>query len=159
MVRGRRNWSRVRPTSLRHALELCKEHAQEKRNLSVERIAERMGLESHWIIYKWIEGGNIPLVKVPAFEHVCGIDFATRWMASSADKLLIDIPTGKAAKPEDVAALQEVLSTAANELIKFYNGNGDAAATLTAIQKGMEQLAFHRKNVSKSAQPELNLEA
>lgn len=37
-------WKRLRPTSLRHALEACKEHAREVRNLGVERIAEQMGL-------------------------------------------------------------------------------------------------------------------
>lgn len=31
----RRNWKRIRPHSLRYALELCKEHARERRNLSV----------------------------------------------------------------------------------------------------------------------------
>ena len=40
----RRNWKRIQPTSLRNALELCKDHAKERHNLSVERIAEQMGL-------------------------------------------------------------------------------------------------------------------
>lgn len=49
---SRRNWKHIQPTSLRQALELCKDHAKERHNLSVERIAERMGLADHWALYK-----------------------------------------------------------------------------------------------------------
>lgn len=40
---SRRDWKRLRAHSLVHALRLCKEFAQERHNLSVERIADRMG--------------------------------------------------------------------------------------------------------------------
>ena len=69
----RRNWKRIRPHSLRYALELCKEHARERRNLSVERIAELMGLADHWALYKWFQSGRIPANLIRPFEHVCGI--------------------------------------------------------------------------------------
>ena len=48
----RRNWKRLQPTSLRNALELCKEHARERLNRSVERIADEMGITDHWTVYK-----------------------------------------------------------------------------------------------------------
>ena len=41
---SRRNWKRVRPNSLTEALRLCKEFAQTKANMSIERIADRMGV-------------------------------------------------------------------------------------------------------------------
>ncbi|MDO5940617.1 hypothetical protein [Burkholderia cepacia] len=75
---SRRNWKRVRPMSLRHALELCKDYAKERHNLSVERIAERMGLADHWTLYKWFQSGRMPLNLVRPFESACGIDFVTR---------------------------------------------------------------------------------
>jgi len=56
----KRNWKRVQPSSLRNALELCKDYAKERHNLSVERIADRMGLSDHWTVYKWIQTGRIP---------------------------------------------------------------------------------------------------
>jgi hypothetical protein len=40
-TKKRRNWNALQPSSLRQALELCKEYARERRNLSVERIAEK----------------------------------------------------------------------------------------------------------------------
>ena len=61
---SRRNWKRIQPTSLRHALELCKDFAKERHNLSVERIAERMGLTDHWTVYKWIQRRGLPAQKV-----------------------------------------------------------------------------------------------
>ncbi|AOE92049.1 hypothetical protein LBM341_03799 (plasmid) [Ralstonia solanacearum] len=58
----RRNWKRIRPTSLRHALELCKDYAKERHNLSVERIAESMGLADHWTLYKWFQNGRMQAI-------------------------------------------------------------------------------------------------
>jgi len=40
----RRDWKRLRAASLVEALRLCKAYAQERANLSVERIADRMGV-------------------------------------------------------------------------------------------------------------------
>lgn len=151
----RRNWNRIQPTSLRHAMQLCKDHARERHNLSVERIAERMGLTDHWIIYKWIESGRMPAILIPAYEAVCGINYVTRWLAVSADHLLVKIPTGKKAKPEDIQVVQEELNAAVGALIQFTAGRTTAEQTLESIQNALEQLAFHRENVKKHAQPEL----
>lgn len=156
---GRRNWRRVYPTSLRHAIELCKEFALERRHLSVERIAERMALESHWVIYKWIESGRIPAVSIPAYEHVCGADFITRWLASTSGKLLVEIPTGRAASAQEMHQLQEVTNSAVGKLLNFYAGNASAEETLAAVAQALEGLAWHKANVEKSHQPELTLEA
>ena len=78
----RRNWKRIQPTSLRNALELCKDHAKERHNLSVERVAERMGLTDLWTVYKWIQTGRIPANMIRPYEVACGIDYVTRWLAA-----------------------------------------------------------------------------
>ena len=39
---NKRRWKNLHPTSLRSALEACKDFARESANLSVERIAERV---------------------------------------------------------------------------------------------------------------------
>lgn len=153
----RTNWKRLQPTSLRQALEWCKEHAREKRNLSIEGIAAKMGLADHWTLYKWINTGRIPAVMIAPYEAVCGIDFVTRWLAANAGKLIVDIPTGKKAKPEDMVNLQELLNSAVGSLLVFYAGKAEATDTLAAIQHGMEAMAWHRTNVQKHAQPELEL--
>jgi hypothetical protein len=152
---SRRNWKRQIPTSLRHALELCKDFAKERHNLSVERIAERMGEADHWTLYKWLQNGRIPAVLIPAYESACGIDFVTRWLASAAGKLVIDIPTGRKLKTTDVAALQETLHATVGALMNFYAGKEAPEATLAAVMQGLQILAWHKGNVEQHEQPQL----
>lgn len=59
---------RQRANSLLHALRLCKEWAQAKRHLSVERIADRMGT-THDSLYKWLATGRMPAILIPAYEQ------------------------------------------------------------------------------------------
>ena len=153
----KRNWKRLQPHSLRHALELCKEHAREQRNLSVERIAELMGLTDHWTLYKYFQSGRIPANLIRPFETVCGIDFVTRWLASSAGRLLIEVPTGRDPSAQDIQILQGALNDTVGQLLRFYAGNADATDTLALIQHAMQGLAWHRGNVEKHLQPELEL--
>lgn len=154
---SRNNWKRVQPTSLRHALELCKDYAKDKRNLSVERIAERMGEADHWTLYKWLQNGRMPAVLIPAYESACGIDFVTRWLANASGSLMIAIPTGRKLKPSDVAELQNTLHNAVGNLMSFYAGDKEIEQTLAAITQGMESLAWHRGNVEQHNQPQLEL--
>ena len=153
----RRNWKRIQPRSLRHAMELCIQFAKEKHNLSVERIAERMGLANHWNLYKWMENGRMPAVSIPAFELACGIDFVTRHLAASAHKLLIDMPTGKKADATDINELQGGMTDAIGLLIKFYQGGAEAGETIAAISSSLSEMAWHRENVRKHSEPELSL--
>jgi len=153
---ARRNWKRVQPKSLRDALEMCKDYAREKQNLSVERIAERLSLPDHFLLYKWIQSGRMPAVVIPAYENVCGINFVTRWLAASGYQLLIAIPTGRKVSPNDVQTLQEVLHEATGALLRFYSGGQGADETIAAVQAGLEHLAWHRGNVQQHAQPQLD---
>lgn len=152
---SRRNWKRTQPTSLRQALELCKEYARERHNLSVERIAERMGLEDHWTLYKWMQNGRIPAVAIPAYETACGIDYVTRWLASRDGKLLIEIPTGRDINAQDVNALNQVLHGAVGVLMAFYEGKKPAEETLADITTALESLAWHKRNVEQYEHPQL----
>ncbi len=152
----RRNWKNTQPTNLRQALEWCKDHGRERRRLSVERIAEQMGLPDHSALYKWLANGRMPAVLIPVYEQVCGINLVSRWLAASAGKVLIDIPTGRASSPSDIQSLQAVLHQAAGALMAFYADEQDAAATLCAIQSGLEELAWHRGNVQQHAHPQFD---
>ena len=148
-----RNWKRIQPNSLRDALRLCKDHALAKHNYSVERIADLMGITAD-LLYKWLASGRMPASSIPAYEHVCGINLVTRWLAASAGNLIIPMPTGRNADAEDLHALQEVLNAAAGQLIQFYTGKAEAASVLAAVQTGLEGLAWHKVNVEKHLQPE-----
>ncbi len=154
---AKRVWKRVRATSLRHAMELCKEYARDKHNLSVERIAELMGLADHWVLYKWISEGRMPAVMIPAYEATCGKQFITQWLASSSGRLLIDMPTGRTCKARDVQALQEVLHTTTGALMQFYAGDAETEDVLGTVKTAMESLSWHHSNVAAYEQPQLEL--
>ncbi len=91
----RRNWKAQQPSSLRHAFELCKDHARERLNKSVEGIAEDMGLADHWVLYKYLQKGSMPANLIRPYELACGIDFVTRYLAASNGRLLVQIATGR----------------------------------------------------------------
>ena len=139
-------------------MELCVDYARDVHNLSVQRIADAMGEETHHNLYKYLSNGRMPLIKLRGFEQACGINFVSRWNTMSAGMLGIDIPTGRSANSDDVMALQETLNDAVGALLAFYSGKTPADDVLARITAGMEGLAFHRENVRKYDQPELDLQ-
>lgn len=152
-----RNWKRLQPTSLRHALELCKEHARERLNRSVERIADEMGITDHWTVYKWIQTGRIPANLIRPYEVACGIDYVTRWVAASAGKMLVDIPTGRRLEGADVIALHNGFGAALQLLTDFYAAKAQPDAVIAALTTHLQDVAWHRANVAQFATPELDL--
>lgn len=151
----RRNWNNVQPTSLRQALELCKEHARERLNKSVERIAEEMGLADHWSLYKWLQNGRMPLVLLRPYELACGIDFATRWLAGSSGRLLVQVATGRKLTHADIVELHEHFAKALQLLTQYYAQPDDPAEALAALTTHMEHVAWHRQNVAQHINPQL----
>lgn len=154
----KRRWRNRVPTSVRQATEWCKDYAREVHNLSVEGIAEAMGLADHWTLYKWIQSGRMPAVMIPAYERTCGIAFVSRWLAATGGRLVVQIPSGRTATAKDVLALQGEVSTAIAALVEFYEGKQDAPETLAKLQGAMEGLAHHHRNVEQHQTPELPLE-
>ena len=152
-----KNWKKVRANSLRHGMELCLEYGKEKKNLSVDRVADLMGLSSKWTLYKWMESSRMPAILIPAFEHVCGIDFMTQYLAYSNHKLIIDIPAGKKSKDVTINEVQKSFTDAIGYLIKFYDGKIEADEALDSLTSVIGELAWHHGNVSKANAPELPL--
>ena len=153
---SRKNWKR--PRSLRHGIEMCLSNAKEKHNRSVEGVAEIMGLESHWALYKWQENGRMPAVLIPAFEAACGCDYVSNWLATRGGKLIIPMPSGRNMKPTDINALQAALHNTVGALMEFYEGKQKLSETLEAINQGLESLAWHKGNVEQHSQPQLELD-
>lgn len=152
-----RHWKRLQPTSLRHAMELCKDHARERLNKGMERIADDMGVADHYALYKWLQSGRMPANLVRPFELACGINFVTRWYAASEGFLLVDMPKGTQATPADMVELNTGFASALQLLKDFYQ-QGDQAnptATLEALRNHLEQVAYHQRNVATYATPEL----
>jgi hypothetical protein len=138
-------------------MELCVQHALEKRNLSVDGIADLMGESNKWTLYKWIENGRIPAIKIRPFEHACGVDFVTEYLAHSANKLVLGMPTGRRAEHREVNELGAFMAATQTLIYKYLDGESKADETAGAITKLMEDLAFQRGNIEKGTQPELEL--
>ena len=153
----RRNSLRGNPISVRHAMELCVNHAKTKRNLNVDRIVDLMGETSTSTVYKWLESGRMPVVKLRAFEHVCGADYVTRYLAHSNNKLLVDIPTGRGAEHRELHELSMTAHQVIGMLMGFYDGQQSTDETVGALTSLIEDLAHQRGNVAKHQQPELQL--
>lgn len=153
---SRRNWKRVRPNSLTEALRLCKEFAQERANLSIERIADRMGA-SHDSLYKWLATGRLPAILIPAYEHACGCHFVSEWLAASAGRMVVEVPNGRKVAQTELVELNSGFAQALQLLTDFYASGGqqDADATAAALTQHLQQVAWHRANVAQHSTPEL----
>ncbi len=145
-----------RPTSATHSMRLCKDRAAIKLNLSVERIAELMGVTPD-SLYKWLATGRMPAILIPAFELVCGCNYVSEWLATSAGRLVIQMPTGRKGTDADVMQVNTSCAAALQLLTSFYANPtaADATATLAALRTHMEQVAYHEHNVSTYTNPEL----
>jgi hypothetical protein len=153
-----RFWKYRVPSSLKAAFDESLEYAREAYNLSVDRVAELMGLDSKWVLYKWVGENRMPAGLVLPFSHACGIDLVQRYYAAATGKLVIPMPVGRTASAEDINALQSDTTAAIAALLSFYQGELGAAETQTALMSAMQQLGWHSANVAKHDQPELDFD-
>lgn len=152
----RRNWKKLRATGLQHAMELCLDHAREVHNRSIDNVADLIDANK-WTLYKWVAEGTMPAGRIRPFEFACGCSFITDWLAASAHKLVVEMPSGKKSGATDLNRLQGSFADAMSLLIKFYADEASAKDTLAALTETMTGLAWHRANVEKAAEPELGL--
>ena len=152
----RRDWKRMRANSLVHALRLCKEFALDRHHLSVERIADRMGV-THDSLYKWLATGRMPAILVPAYELACGCHYVTDWYGAAAGRLVVPMPTGRTVTEADLLAVNSSCAAALALLTQFYAdpASADLTATTDALRAHLEQVAFHQANVARYSAPEL----
>lgn len=151
-----RHWKRVYPNSVTEALRLCKDHALEKHRLSVERIAELLGVSAD-VLYKWLSTGRMPANVIPGYEHACGIALVSNYLATSGGRLVIDMPSGRVPGSASLQDLQMALHGAVGALLNYYNLGGNADTTAAAVMAGLEQLAHHHRNVQQAEAPTLDL--
>ncbi|KMQ74036.1 hypothetical protein [Marinobacter subterrani] len=152
----RKRWKPVQPQTMQHAIRLCLDYAVHKHNRSVARVADLIGT-SEWTVYKWMSEGSIPSKRIRPFEFACDATFVTRYIASSAQKLVIDIPSGRSGNQDELLDLQNQLNESVSLLTRFYRGEAEAEDVLQGVTCAMQQLAGHRENVVKHEAPELGL--
>lgn len=153
----RRNWKQERAISLQRGMELNVLHAREKLNRGVDRIADFMGMPSHFTLYKYLESARMPAVLIPPFENACGAHFVTQYLAHSAGRMLVEIPTGRRASHKELNELSVYTNQVMGMLIDFSEGRCDQQEVENALTNLIEDLAHQRGNVAKHRQPELLL--
>ena len=144
-------------SSLRMAFEQDKHTALVKHRRGMERIAELMRMKAG-TLYDWLEELRMPVHALPAWEHATGGSSVVRYLASRGNRLVIDIPSGRGLVAGDMQGLQRITHDAIGALIGFSEGRVEADETMAALLHAMGALAWHRENVKKASQPELDLE-
>lgn len=137
-------------------MRLCKDFAKDRHNLSVDRIADRMGVSAD-LLYKWLANGQMHLAQVQNYEHICGCHFISDHLAHAHGKLSVAIPSGRDLADDDLLHMHQSFSGAMALLADFYAGKCTGDTTLAALTKHMEATAWHRENVLAHSQPELDL--
>ncbi|ARO88153.1 hypothetical protein EBAPG3_010405 [Nitrosospira lacus] len=150
-----RNWNRIIPRNTLEAMRLCKDYAKAKRNLSVERIADRMGVSAD-NLYSWLGNGKMHLSLVQSYEHVCGCTFISDHLTHAQGNLSVKIPSGRSLQDADLLKMHGSFSKTMALLADFYAGKADANETLNAITDHMQTAAWHRGNVGKHLEPEFD---
>jgi len=152
-----RDWKALRPTGLRESMDACKDHAASVLGLSVQRLADNMGVSDHWSLYKWFQNGRMPVNLVRPFERACGQNYVTRWLVASGGMMTIDIPTGRKLKPNDFTDLHAHFAETMRLLSDYYAEPTNNAEVLAALNTHMEHVGWHRLNVAQHIQPQLEL--
>lgn len=152
----KRNWKRYVPGSTLEAVRACKDYAIERHGLSVERIADRLGVSAD-LLYKWLTNGQMHATLIPAYEGICGCHFISDHFTHAHGKLAVLIPAGRDLDDEDLLAMHQSFSAAMALLAAFYAGRADMPTTQAALTAHMEATAWHRANLAAHEQPELAL--
>lgn len=151
----RKRLARV-PSNLADAIQSCLDYALRKYNRSPKRLAELMGVKLD-TLYKWLSEDRIPVNMIGAFEFACGATYLTEYLCAQAHLLAVEMPRGRKVKADDVMELQRHFSDSVALLIAFYRGEADQEQTVSSLYSLLNQVAWHKVNVERSAAPELAL--
>lgn len=148
---------RAVPTSLRGAFEQDKQYAMTRKRLSVDRLAD-LHATTPATVYKWLEEASMPVKHLAGWFHNTGSRSVIRFLAVQAGGVFIELPAGRRAEAEEVQQLQGVLHDAVGALLNFHAKKMDRDACMGQLTRALENMAWHRENVRKADQPELDLE-
>ncbi|WP_374348543.1 hypothetical protein [Chitinimonas sp.] len=152
---SKRNWKRERPTSLQDAFNLSCDFALEEHRRPAKQMWELMATTQQ-TYSRWTAEASMPVNRIPQFEQLCGCRFVSDYLALAAGRMVVDLPLGKKADAVEVAELQARAAETMALLIRFYQGRAALDETLMALDEVLRGLGYHRANVVKVAEPELD---
>ncbi|MBD1584842.1 hypothetical protein, partial [Pseudoalteromonas sp. S16_S37] len=139
----RRQWGRIVTRSLPESLQICKEHAQATRNMSVPRIADRTGVSTD-MLYKYLGSGDMPSSLLIPYMAATGKEYPLQYMAHSLDKLLIDMPKGKKPSMPTLNHLNQFANQVIGMVMQLEEGGGNAQHVADQLVLLMQDLAYHK---------------
>lgn len=145
-----------RPTSLAEAFDLDEAHALQMHRRPRKQMEELMDTD-RTTYGRWVTDCRMPTSLLLQFSQFCGSTNVIEYLALACGKLVISIPTGKKAKASNLGEMQANFGKAVMLLEQFYQGQSDLSETLGVLNEVLSQVAYHRENVTKAGQPELEL--
>ncbi|WP_374557849.1 hypothetical protein [Aquitalea pelogenes] len=145
-----------RPTSLAEAFDLDEANALKAYRRPRKQMEELMGTNRSTYA-RWVSDCEMPAGRLLQFSVLCGSANVIEYLAIACGKLVVSIPTGKKAKASDLGEMQANFGKAVMLLEQFYRGQSDLSETLGVLNEVLSQVAYHRENVIKTGQPELEL--
>ncbi|WP_462171113.1 hypothetical protein [Pseudoalteromonas xiamenensis] len=152
-----RQWSRIVARSLPEALQLCKEHAQATRQMSVPRIADRTGISTD-MLYKHLGSGDMPSSLLIPYMAATGREYPLQYMAHSLDKLIVDMPKGKKPTLPTLNHLNQFANQVIGMVMQLEEGSGNAQHVADQIVLLMQDLAYHKLEAEKLDEPQQTLD-
>lgn len=150
-----RNKKRL-PGSLDEAIETNFEAAERNRR-PMKVMADLMGVDLK-TLYRWRAESSMPLNRIRQWEAFCGASHVSEYLRMApGNRVVIDIPSGKKAGVPELADTQANAAQAMSLLAHFYGGNGSVDETVAAMNLTLSEFAYHRENVRKTGEPELDL--
>jgi hypothetical protein len=144
------------PSSLDDAIQ-CQLAAAEKLGLVPKRMADLMGVDVK-TYYRWAAESSMPLNRVRQFEAFSQASFISEYLCTAhGGRVVITIPTGKKAKASDLGEMQANFGKVVMLLEQFYNDKSGLQDTIAVLSQVLSQVAYHRENVIKNSNPELEL--
>jgi len=144
------------PTSLGDAIERQLDAAA-KLGLVPKKMADLMGVEVK-TYYRWLAESSMPLNRVRQFEAFCKASHISEYLCTAqGNKVVIAIPSGKKAAVIELSEVQANAADAMALLARFYQDKVGLDETVSALSRVLSQVAYHRENVLKAGEPELEL--
>lgn len=153
---NKRNWNQVIPRSLTESLQLTKDFACTTKQLSVPRIADRMGCSTD-SLYKYLGGATMPANLMIPFMETCHRVYPIQYMAHSLNMMLVPMPRGRKAEHKTLVQLNMFCSAVMSKLLALHSGECSQQEAVDHLTLLIENLAYHRAEASKLQQPELEL--
>jgi len=153
---SRKNWNQLVPRSLTESLQLCKEFAMANKQMSVPRIADRIGTSPD-MLYKHLGGATMPAYMLIPYMEACNRAYPLHYMAHSLNYLLVPMPRGRKAAHKTLIQLSQFCNAVMGQLLALESGECQPQDVTDQLTLLMENLAYHRLEAQKYDQPELDL--